>query len=173
MLVVIAFVILTIIFSRLPLAALDWRNTFYQVSQNPFYPYNIKTFINLPWTVFILFPFHYFSEKTSLAMNASLSFILIGILIHKRKGGILSMFITFTSFPFIALIINGGIEWIPVLGLILQNSLGLILLLTKPQSGILAIISWLPKIRNKALFFLPMILVTIFRSSFGETGWKK
>ena len=145
----LAFVVITIIFTISPPPAVDWHDTFFPVSKSPLHPYEVKTFINIPWVVFVLYPFHYVSEELSLAINASLNFIVIGALIIRRKGNFLSLFLTFTSLPFIALIINGAVEWIPAFGFVLQNGLGLSLVLIKPQTGILGIFSWFSKAKNK------------------------
>lgn len=168
------FFLFTILFWIFPPYAADWHRAFYQVSKTPLSPYDIKLFINPPWTVLILYPFHYFSENISLAMNASLSLVILGLLVIKRKGNLLSLALTLTSFPFLSMLSNGNVEWIPALGFIFQNGWGLPFLLTKPQTGILAILSWISffssdKILKRNLgniikdfrFFIPTILTVI------------
>jgi len=146
------------IFTLFSPAAMDWRSTFYPVSQIPFHPYQIKTFINLPWTALFLYPLHFFSENISAAINSSLNLVIIALLVIKRKGDLLSLVLTLTSFPFLGLLANGSIEWIPALCFIFQNSWGIPLLLAKPQSGFFAILAWFSPIKKKVLFLLPATL---------------
>ncbi len=157
--VIFVFIFFTGVFLIFPPAAIDWRHTFYQVAKTPLHPFDIRPFMNIPWTALILYPFRYFLENISLAMNASLSLIVFGLLVIKRKGKSLPLVLTLTSYPFLALIANGSIEWIPALGFILQNEWGIPLLLAKPQSGILAIFAWVSSFKNKILLFLPAIII--------------
>ncbi len=159
--VVITFILFTIIFWISPPDAADWHRAFYQVSKIPFHPYDVELFINTPWTALILYPFHYFPENISLAINTSLNLVIIGLLVINRKGNLLSLVLALTSFPFLSLLANGNIEWIPALGFLLHGSWGLPLLLTKPQSGILAILSWDSFKKNYMPFFISAILVVI------------
>lgn len=159
---VFAFLFCTFIFTIFPAQGIDWRVTFYQVARVPLHPYSVKTFVNLPWTALILYPFQFFSVNLSQSINASLNLIIIGLLVIKRKGDNLSLILALTSFPFLSLLANGSIEWIPALGFVLQNQWGVLLLLTKPQSGIFAALGWVSSNKNKLwLFFVPAILMMI------------
>lgn len=149
------------IFLRFPTQSMDWVVTFFPVSKNPLDPYLNKFFVNPPWTTVIIYPLHFFSEQLSLAINSSLNLVCIGLLVINRKGGIFSLFLTLTSFPFLSLLANGNIEWIPALGFIFQNMWGFVLLLCKPQSGILAGLNWFLQSRRKYLFLLPTVLIVL------------
>ena len=96
-----------------------------------------------------------------VAIIASLNLFVIGLLVIKRKGDGLALFLTLTSYPLLALIANGSLEWIPALGFIFQNGWGLPLLMVKPQSGILAALAWFMAAKNKALFFIPAVLTIL------------
>jgi len=157
--VITVFFFVVVYFIFFPPPASDYRYVFYPVSQNPLNPYNIKTFVNIPWTAFILYPLHFFSENLSTAINSSLNLVIIGLLVIKRKGDKLSLILTFTSFPFLALLANGSIEWIPAIGFLLQNRWGIPFILTKPQSGSLAIISWLTPLNKKLNILIPAFLL--------------
>jgi hypothetical protein len=139
----------------------DWHVNFYPVSKNLLNPYSIKTFNYPPWAALLFYPLGFFLENTGALINASLNIIVIGLLVIKRKGDLFSLVLTFTSFPFLALLANGNVEWIPALGFILQNGWGLPFIFIKPQSGILAIYSWFLPVKNKLKFFIPIIIVII------------
>lgn len=159
--VIIIFISCIAIILLFPPPPGDWQTNFYPVSKIPLHPYIIRTFNYPPWTALILFPLGFFSEYASSVINSCLNIIVIGLLVVKRKGDVFSLILTLTSFPFIALIANNNIEWIPALGFILQNGWGLPLLLTKPQSGIFALLSWLTLVKNKMLFLVPTIIIII------------
>lgn len=146
----------------LPLPPGDWQLNFYPVSKIPLHPYEIKTFNYPPWTALIVLPLRFFSINTSSVINSCLNIIVIGLLVYKRKGDVFSLILTLTSFPFFALLANNNIEWIPALGFILQNGWGLPFLLVKPQSGIVAALSWFYQARNKILFLVPTIIIILF-----------
>ena len=153
--VFIGSVVLFLIF---PTPSVDWHDTFYPVSKVPLTPYVIKTFLNPPWAAIILFPFHFFSENIAQSMNTSLNVLVIGLLVTRRKGNLLSLFLTLTSFPLLSLLANGGIEWMPALGFFMHNELGATFLVTKPQSGILSGIDWFVRSKNKLSFFAFLIV---------------
>jgi hypothetical protein len=161
-LVVMVFIGWVFLFLFLQVPAIDWRDTFRPVSLVPQDPFSVKTFINLPWAAILLYPLHFFNENLGMAINSSLNLMVIGALILSRKGSLFSLALTLTSLPFLSLIANGSIEWIPALGFLLQNSWGVILLLTKPQSGILASLAWFLSARKKWLFLLPGLAVVVF-----------
>lgn len=151
-----------IIFSQLNIPATDWRGTFYPVSKNIGEPYAIQSFLNPPWITFFLFPFSFFSENISLVINASLTVVICWMLLQQKQGKLLSILLTFTSFPFISLIGNGNIEWVTALGLMFPNSLGAIILLTKPQATIFILADWYQKQEKKLTFVaIPFLWVII------------
>jgi flagellar biosynthesis protein FliQ len=156
-----AFLIFVLLFHFFPPSGIDWRLGFYEVAKKTLSPYDVKLFINPPWIGFLLFPFRYFSEISSLAINTSLNLVLIGVLVIARKGSKLSVILTITSFPVLSMIANGNIEWIFALGFILQNRWSTPLLLLKPQVGLLAILSWSSFWNNKLSFFIPTLIIIL------------
>jgi hypothetical protein len=151
----------TLLFLVVPPQGVDWRVTFYPTAGVPLNPYSVPTFVNPPWTALLLFPLQFASVDLSAAINTSLNFVLIGLLVIRRKGDLISLALTMTSFPFLALLANGSTEWIPAIGFILQNGWGLPLVLTKPQSGILAVIAWFSPAKKRILFLLPVALTLL------------
>lgn len=158
---IIVFFAFVFLFSLFPPEGVDWLLCFYKVAQDPLNPYQIDHFINPPWMAILLFPFRYLSENTSLAVNTTLNLMAIGLLVLSRKGSVLSLFLSLTSFPVLSAIANGNIEWVLAIGFILKNEWGVPLLLLKPQVGIMAILSWDAFKKNKVLFFVPSILTIL------------
>lgn len=159
--IIAVFIFYVSVFYIFPTPSADWRNSFYPASQNLLYPYTVKTFMNLPWTVLFLYPLHFFSETVSQAINTSLNLVVFGLLVIHKKGNLLSVFLTLTFFPFLKVLINGSIEWIPAIGFFFQNGFGIFLLLTKPQSGSLAIIDWFFRSKDKVLLLIFPIIGVI------------
>ena len=173
-LVLIIFIVLTGIYLLIPITIRDWKNVFYPVSLNVFHPYKIAGFINPPWVALILAPFSIFSLSVSSAANSAIASMVVVALIIKRKGTALSLFLSMTSFPFFSLITNGNIDWIPLIGFIIQNQWGIIFLLAKPQTGSLVIFDWIKrkKIKEVVLFFLPTAIL-IFLSLLVWKNWPR
>ena len=67
----------------------------------------------------------------------------------------------FRSYPFLLLLANGSIEWLPALGFILQNAWGLPLVLTKPQSGGIGTLAWFLPVKKKLVFLVPAFITII------------
>jgi hypothetical protein len=154
-LLIFVFVLFTTLFLKFPPQAFDFHNTFYPVTFNPLQPYIHEGFNYPPWTALILYPLSFFPEELSLAINASLGMTLVGLLVIKRGGGRLALLLTLTSFPFLSMLANGTVEWIPTLGFLLQNQFGVPLLLAKPQTGFLAFLAWAPDLKKTARMLIP------------------
>jgi hypothetical protein len=136
--------------------SVDWKETFFPVSRDLLHPYRIRTYNYVPWGALLLSPFQFLSTRASTAVVAALNFLLPALLIIRRKGGLLPLALTLTCLPMLLAIFNGSLEWIPVLGFLLQNGWGLPLLLVKPQSGSLAMITWFIASKDRLKFLLPV-----------------
>lgn len=142
--------------------AVDWRVIFYLISKIPFAPYSFFEFVYLPWIALVLYPFSFFSEHVSLLLNLSICTIVFILLVLYKKGNLLSVALTLTSAPFLSLLINANIDWIPALGLFFQNGVGVIFLFAKPQVGFLAALDWYLKEKEKLWFVLvPLIFMLL------------
>lgn len=139
----------------------DWHMNFFPLSRALLDPYSIKTFNYPPWTSIFFIPFRLFSENTGAYINACLNILVVGALVMKRKGDLLALVLTLTSYPFMALLANGNVEWIPALGFILQNAWGVPFVLVKPQSGFLAMVAWFQRSGNKIKFLIPISVVML------------
>jgi hypothetical protein len=153
---IFVFILFAILFYIFPPNATDFRFVFYPVSHITLHPYDIKAFNYFPWTALLIFPMRFLSVNVGSAINTSINLVVIGSLVIKRKGGRLALFLSLTSYPFLSLLANGSIEWIPAIGFIIQGGWGLPLLMVKPQSAILAALSWFQVAKNKWLFLAPV-----------------
>lgn len=146
----------------------DWR-VFGEVSRIPLSPYDVTGFRNLPWFALILSPLGIFSIRTGEILNSFLNLAFATILFTRYGGKPLGLVLLLTSVPFAKLIIFGNVEWIPMAAFLLPPQWGLPILVTKPQSGIMAATVWFKKADNKLLFLLPTAVITL--ASFIIWGW--
>jgi len=161
MLLLLVFLLGLIIFTLRPPDAVDWRETFSQIRFGR--PYDQPNFIGMPWTSILLAPFQLVPVPISLIFNAAVTLFMTAWLISRRSGNAYSLLLIFTSFPFLSTIANGQIEWLPMLGFIMQSSMALPLLMIKPQSGILVILTWMTT-KSKAIEIFLIGLATLLLS---------
>ena len=128
-------IIVFFLYILLPQVPNDWTKVFYVVSKTPFRPYQNLLYINPPWLALFLSPFGFFSSQLARALNVFFALFFISLLILRSQGNGWSFLMTFTSFPFIALLANGTVDWIIAAGLVFGSSWGIPLLLAKPQTG--------------------------------------
>ncbi len=157
----ISFIFFVIVFGLFAPPAVDWIDTFYPAARIPLHPYDIWSFINPPWAALILWPLGFLRQNWAQAVNAALNLVVVSLLVIKSKGDRIALVLTLTSFPFLALIANGSIEWMPALGFLLQNGWGIPFLLAKPQSGLLAGLVWFLKSKKKIWFVLPGLALVL------------
>lgn len=150
----VLFVLSFIFFYFLQPPVRDWHDYFYPVSKIPFKPYTERFFLNAPWAALILYPLGLFPQEIGWILNASLNVVVFSALILQRNGSTLSLLLTLTSLPMVYLGGSGNIEWLPALGFIFPNAIGIILLGIKPQNGILAGIDWFYRQEKKWQFIL-------------------
>jgi hypothetical protein len=148
-----------IFFLSLPgLIQVDWRDTFYKVSLQPFSPYKVISYNYFPWPALVISPLGLLPYMVSRVINSYLNILFTFLIILKYKGGKLALFIVFTSMPVISLIATSSIEWVVMLGLLLANEYSPIFILAKPQSCVFILFIWFKKATNKLKFVLPTLL---------------
>jgi hypothetical protein len=162
--------VILFLFMKFPPVAMDWRFTFYEVAKAPLLLYDNTGITYLPWVAAILAPFGLLPYPLSLAVNSYLNLLLLALLVIRNGGGKLALLLALTSFPFLALIANGSVEWIPMTAFLLQGGWGLLLLLLKPQSGIFVAINWFRAAPNKIRFLGPTA-VALLLSFIILPGW--
>ncbi len=167
-LVIAAPVILFVFTHYLPYTV-DWYDNFGLAVHVPLAPYQVPAYLSPPWFALILSPLGLFPSRLGQAINAYLNLAVAALVIARFRGGRWSFVLTFTSLPFAALILNGNVEWIPMLAMLLPRPWGLPLLAAKPQAGGLVGLIWLKQARDKVRLLLPLAVVVSL--SFVVWGW--
>lgn len=144
---------------RLPM--IDLTEIFYPAARVPFLPYSVKGFINPPWAALLIAPLSLIPYELGRTLISLLNMLVTGLVVLKYGGGKFALIVTYTSYPFLFLLGTGSIEWIPMLGLLLNWP---ILMLAKPQSGAGVLILWLKRKKDK-LAFVSLIATFIGLSS--------
>lgn len=139
----------------------DWENFFrpallYFLSGRS--PYAVPGIFNPPWTFVILSPFVWLPALLPHLLPAA---ALTYAAYKKRKPYLIV--IVGLSFPFLAQLAYGNIDWLVMLGVLTQGPASLFLITTKPQAGALAFVSQLKSKtwRQRVLLFVPISIVTV------------
>jgi len=80
-----------------------------------------------------------------------------------------SVLLALTSAPFLSLLVNGNMDWLPMAAFLLPAEWGLAVLLSKPQVGLLAGLVWFRRAKRKILLLLPAAGLVLL--SFAVWGW--
>ncbi len=134
---------------RVPMV--DLTIVFYPAAHDPFHPYSIQGFINPPWVAFFLAPLSLIPHELGRILISLLNIFVTSMVVLKYGGDKSALLITLTSYPFLFLLSTGSIEWMPMLGLLLNWP---ILILAKPQSGALVLLVWLKRTQRKLMLIL-------------------
>lgn len=132
----------------------DLMTIFYPAAKIPLQPYSIEGFINPPWVALLIAPLSLIPPQLGRILISLLNLLLTSLLVLKYGGGKFALLITLTSYPFLFLLSTGSVEWMPMLGLLLNWP---ILILAKPQSGALVLLLWLKRTKNKWTFILSIV----------------
>src|SRR5690349_14769522 len=111
-----------------------------------------------PWTFIFIAPFVWLpSMIPHLLPAAALTYSAY----KKRKPYLIP--IVGLSFPFIASIGYGNVDWLVLLGVLMQGPASLFLITTKPQAGALAFVSELRSKtwRQRVMLFVPIVIASI------------
>ena len=138
----------------LPQVPNDWSTAFYVAAETPFEPYQVPLYNYPPWLALILAPFSFFSLRFSQALNAFAALYFVSLLVVRSKGTVFSLIITFTSFPFFALLGNASVDWVVAAGFVFASVWAVPLVLAKPQTGFLVLFIWFKRSTNKKQFLL-------------------
>jgi hypothetical protein len=147
----------------------DFQDAFWPAARLPFDPYQVPAFLNPPWVALILAPLRLLSFKYALAVNAFLNCAITILVVARNGGRWKNILLTLTSAPFLILMSNGNIEWLPMLAFIIPSGWGMAFLLSKPQTGILAALIWFKQSRRRFLLLIPPAALIVV--SFLVWGW--
>jgi len=99
-------------------------------------PYTVAAFLNPPWTLLPLLPLAILPEAIGrgiMAVAGVLCFGFIGIRLGARP---LTLVLFLLSPPVLHSTLNGNLDWLALLGVVMPPRVGLLFLATKPQIGI-------------------------------------
>jgi hypothetical protein len=129
-----------------PQVGVDWKGAFRKACLellNGRSPYNVKAFLNPPWTLLPLLPIALLSPALGSAVMYVLNFFIYLFVVLKLKTNIW-LIIPFIFFS--GMLINssnGNIDGIVALGFILPPQIGLFFISAKPQIGVAVAVFWL------------------------------
>lgn len=138
-------------------------------------PYSIKNFHNAPWTLLPFFPLAVLPHRLGrlgLFLFGFSSFVYIAF---KLKAKPPSLLLFLTSFPVVACLYGGGLDWMPMLSFVTPAPVSLLFAAMKPQVGIgigffWLIDAWLEGgIKRVARDFLPIVILLLL--SFAHYGF--
>jgi len=142
----IGFAILTYAVSLIKPPSIDWKGAFYPAVQELLHgrsPYNVISFLNVPWTLIPLIPFALLPVQIGSAaifvLNLAL-YIYVAYTLGARGGVI---FIFLMAPPVIHSLFLGNIDAVALFGFILPPQIGLFFVLMKPQIGMAMALFWL------------------------------
>lgn len=157
------------LFDRLLFDPVDWW-IYRQALNHPLDPYRLD-FFNPPWAMWFLFPFRGLPQDVGWVRLITL--LVFFALVWRQSEDIVKALLLATSVPLLYLIANANIDFLPALAFLLPNKGWAFVLLTiKPQTGVLAVLAWLKRIKSwKAalgllLPFLALLVVSLFLYGF-------
>jgi hypothetical protein len=147
----------------------DFLDAFWPAAHIPLHPYNIPKFLNPPWVALLLYPLTPLPERIVQAFIAFLNMAITLLLVARFGGNRWSFILTVTSSPFLSLLFQGNIDFLPMAAFLIPPNWGLALMLSKPQVGIMSGLIWFKQARNKVLFLIPAVALLLI--SFTIWGW--
>jgi hypothetical protein len=149
--------------------ASDFLDSFFPAAHVPLDPYGVPSYLNPPWVALLLYPLTFLPERVAQAIIAFLNLAMTLLLISRYKGNRWSFLLTITSAPFLSLLVNGNMDWLPMMAFLLPANWGLAVMLSKPQTGIMAGLVWFKQAKRKIPFLFPA--AGLLLASFLIWGW--
>ncbi len=108
-------------------------------------PFNIPGFFNPPWAAIALIPFAIFPEQVGRVLLIFVGFVAYAYIGYNLGGGKWAIVAVLLSPPVMHNMLNGNIDWLSLLGLVMPPQIGLFFVTMKPQLGVAVVIFWLVK----------------------------
>lgn len=152
-------------------AGVDWSIAFRPAAWELLHlrsPFNVPGYFNPPWAAFVLIPFAVFPEQIGRVLLMLVGFIAYAYTAHKLGASKWAILAVLLSPLVMHNMLNGNIDWLPVLGLAMPPQIGLFFVTMKPQLGVAIVIFWLVESWRKGGYretikvFLPITVVTLF-----------
>jgi hypothetical protein len=142
-LLILVFALLTGLLASFLPPAVDWRGAFRPAALEILHgrsPYNAEGFFNPPWAAILLVPFAILPENVGRAVMVIAALAVYAYVAHKLGGNKLTVGLLLLSPPVLHGLLNGNIDWLAVLGVVLPVWLGLFFLAIKPQIGMIVVV---------------------------------
>jgi hypothetical protein len=125
--------------------AVDWNTAFRPAALavlNGRSPYEVEGFFNAPWATLPLIPLAVLPESIGRVYLAMVAITAFGYVAHRLGGSKVAVIAVLVSPMVLHEVLNGNIDWLVVLGLVLPPWLGLFFLAIKPQISVGIILFW-------------------------------
>lgn len=126
--------------------------------------YDYPRFSYPPWIIPILAPLATIPNPWGTALNLWLGAVIIGAVTIKLGKQPWKAGLVFASPAFVMMLYYGGVDWLPLSGLLLPPAWGLLAMSVKPQVGITAALTWFqraPTWRERFKIVLPTAVVAL------------
>ena len=145
----IAVVALIAVSSAVLPEAIDWHVTLRPLSltmltaTSPYAVPPLGRYAGAPWALWLLLPIAIWPEPIGRALLLLVSLAALAYAAHRfgARPWITAAFLL--SPPVLHCLLNGNVDWMPVLGFVLPPGIGLFLLAVKPQMGSVVAVFWL------------------------------
>jgi hypothetical protein len=146
----------------------DWHGTFYPAAQEVWHgrsPFNVTTFLSVPWTIVPMLPLALLPERAGSAALFLASLLTYIFVAHRlgARGAWIAVFLA--APPVIHSLLIGNIDCLSLLGFVLPPQVGLFFVLMKPQIGLAMALYWLVEAwrqggpRQVVRVFAPVVLL--------------
>ncbi len=145
-LIAVIVVVLVAVVATLMPASIDWRTAFRPAAREMLAtgnPYHVEGFFNPPWTVLPMIPLALLPERVGSAAMLVLGLAGFAYGAHRLGASPLVLGAFLLSPPVLHSLLNGNIDWLPIVGFVLPPQIGLFFVLTKPQMGSAVAVFWL------------------------------
>lgn len=125
---------------------IDWHDTFRPAARELLAlrnPYAVEGFDNPVWCLLPLLPIVWLPENVGRALQVLMGLAGFGYVAYRLGAKPLALAGFLVSPPVLHCLLNGNIDWIPLLGVVLPPQVGLFLLVAKPQVGFVVGLFWL------------------------------
>lgn len=124
---------------------IDWRDTYRPAAKallSGRSPFSVEIFFAAPWSLIPLLPLALLPLELGRAVLFLASVVSFAFVGHRMGAKPVTMIAFLLSPPVIHCLLNGNIEWLPLLGFILPPQIGLFFVIIKPQIGFAVALFW-------------------------------
>lgn len=147
----------------------DWSTVFRPAAREMLYlrsPFNVDGFFNPPWAAMAFIPFALLPEQVGRVLLIFVGLVAYAYIAYKLGGSKWAVTAIVLSPPVLHNMLNGNMDWLALLGLVMPPQIGLLFVVMKPQIGAAVMIFWLVEswrtggYRQTIKVFWPIMLAT-------------